>query len=38
MDFVQGVNRNELFMMSLEENVSSHSWARVVDWFVDSLH
>lgn len=37
MDFISGINRNQLFMISLEEQVSSNSWARVVDWFVESL-
>ncbi len=37
MDYLQGMNRDELFMMSLGENVSSDSWARIVDWFVDAL-
>ncbi len=31
------MNRDELFMISLGENVSSDSWARIVDWFVDAL-
>jgi transposase len=37
MDFIQGIDRNQLFMMDLEANVANDSWARVVDWFVDSL-
>ena len=37
MDFVKGVRRNQLFMMNLEDSVSSYSWARVVDFFVDLL-
>ncbi len=37
MDFVNGLNRDQLIMMDLESNVSHDSWARVVDWFVDAL-
>ena len=37
MDFVNGVDRNQLFMMNLEEHVPQDSWARVVDFFVDIL-
>ena len=37
MDFQKGFDRNQLIMMDFEANVSSNSWARVVDWFVDSL-
>ncbi len=37
MDFQKGFDRNQLVMMDFEANVSSKSWARVVDWFVDSL-
>lgn len=37
MDFVNGVNRNQLIMMDFEANVAPDSWARVVDWFVDAL-
>jgi len=37
MDFIQGFDRNQLQMMSFEEFVSSDSWARVVDLFVDIL-
>jgi len=37
MDFVNGFNRDQLIMMDFEANVASDSWARVVDWFVDTL-
>lgn len=37
MDFIQGFNRDQLVMMDFESNVSTDSWARVVDWFVDAL-
>ncbi len=37
MDFVNGLNRDQLIMMDLESNVAHDSWARVVDWFVDAL-
>ena len=37
MDFVNGVDRNQLFMMNLEEHVPQDSWARVVDFLVDIL-
>ena len=37
MDFVQGINRNQLVMMDFEANVPLDSWARIVDLFVDML-
>jgi len=37
MDFVQGINRDQLVMMDFEANVSQDSWARIVDLFVDIL-
>ena len=37
MDFINGFDRDQLMMMDFEANVSSDSWARVVDWFVDML-
>ena len=37
MDYVNGVDRNQLFMMNLEEQVPHDSWARVVDFFVDNI-
>jgi len=37
MNFIQGFDRNQLQMMSFDEFVSSDSWARVVDLFVDIL-
>jgi transposase len=37
MDFVNGFDRDQLMIMDFEANVSSDSWARVVDWFVDML-
>ena len=37
MDFVQGFDRNQLHVMSYEENVAQDSWARIVDLFVDIL-
>jgi len=37
MDFVNGLNRDQLIMMDFESNVAPDSWARVVDWFVEAL-
>lgn len=37
MDFINGLDRNQLVMMDFEANVSSDSWARVVDLFVEIL-
>lgn len=37
MDFINGFDRNQLMMMDFEANVTSDSWARVVDCFVDML-
>ncbi len=37
MDFIQGINRDQLVMMDFEANVSADSWARIVDLFVDIL-
>ncbi len=37
MDFQQGFDRNQLMMMDLNSMVSSNSWARIVDLFVDFL-
>jgi transposase len=37
MDFVSGINRDQLVMMDFEANVSVDSWARVVDLFVEML-
>ena len=37
MDFVSGINRDQLVMLDFEANVSEDSWARVVDLFVEML-
>ena len=37
MDFVNGINRNQLVMMDFEADVASDSWARIVDLFVEML-
>jgi len=37
MDFVNGMDRDQLFMMDLESIVALDSWARVVGCFVDIL-
>ncbi len=37
MDFVNGLDRNQLVMMDFEANVAQDSWARIVDLFVDAL-
>lgn len=37
MDYVQGIDRDQLIIMDLEANVSSDSWARIVDLFVEIL-
>jgi len=37
MDFVSGINRDQLVMLDFESNVSEDSWARVVDIFVEML-
>ena len=37
MDFIRGFDRNQLVMMDFDANVAQDSWARVVDWFVDTL-
>ncbi len=37
MDFVQGMNRNQLYFTTLSSYVEDDSWARIVDWFVDAF-
>ena len=37
MDFVNGIDRNQLTMIDFEANVAFDSWARIVDLFVDML-
>jgi len=37
MDFVNGINRDQLIIMDFEANVSQDSWARIVDLFVEIL-
>jgi transposase len=37
MDFITGFNRDQLVMMDFESYLSSDSWARIVDLFVDML-
>lgn len=37
MHYQEGVDRNQLFMTSLEELVPDDSWARIVDLFVDIM-
>ncbi|WP_086478612.1 IS1182 family transposase, partial [Arenibacter amylolyticus] len=37
MDFITGFNRDQLVMMDFESCLSSDSWARIVDMFVDIL-
>jgi len=37
MDYIQGFNRDQLFMMDFEANVPQDSWARIVDLFVETL-
>ncbi len=37
MDFVNGIDRNQLVMMDFEANVAPDSWARIVDLFVEVL-
>ena len=37
MDFVNGIDRDQLVMMDFEANVASDSWARIVDLFVEML-
>ena len=37
MHYLQGKNREQLFMTSLSGLVAADSWARVVDVFVDAL-
>jgi len=37
MDFVNGIDRDQLVMMDFEANVAVDSWARIVDLFVDML-
>jgi transposase len=38
MNYILGVDRNQMQFMALEEMVSVDSWARVIDVFVDILH
>lgn len=37
MDYISGVDRNQMQFFSLEEMVAEDSWARVIDTFVDLL-
>ena len=37
MDFVNGIDRDQLIMMDFEANVAQDSWARIVDLFVEIL-
>ena len=37
MDFITGFNRDQLVMMDFESCLSTDSWARIVDMFVDIL-
>ena len=37
MNFVNGIDRNQLTMIDFEANVAFDSWARIVDLFVDML-
>ena len=37
MDFIQGINRNQLFLMNLDDHVAQDSWARIIELFVDSF-
>ena len=37
MDFVNGIDRDQLVMMDFEANVACDSWARIVDLFVEML-
>jgi len=37
MDFIKGLSRNQLQMVSFDQFVKQNSWARVVDLFVDVL-
>ncbi len=37
MDFVQGIDRHQLQMMTFDQYVKNDSWARIVDLFVDIL-
>jgi len=37
MDFVNGINRDQLIIMDFEANVAQDSWARIVDLFVEIL-
>ena len=37
MDFVNGIDRDQLVMMDFEANVAPDSWARIVDLFVEML-
>jgi len=37
MDFIQGFDRDQLQLLSLDSMVKQSSWARVVDLFVDML-
>ncbi len=34
MDYIQGISRNQLFLMNLDGHVSQDSWARIIDLFV----
>lgn len=37
MDYIQGVSRDQLFMMHIGDYVSQESWARIADAFVEML-
>jgi len=37
MDFINGIDRDQLVLMDFEAQVSANSWARIVDLFVDML-
>jgi len=37
MDFIQGISRNQLFLMNLDGHVSKDSWARIIDLFVNLM-
>ena len=38
MDFVNGIDRNQLTMIAFEANVAFDSWARIVDLLVDMVY
>ncbi len=37
MEFIQGICRNQLFLMNLDGHVSQDSWARIIDLFVNLM-